>query len=75
MRVFSRHVTAAVVALTWKRTVVIEQGRWEHRRTPWKPHGENVRNLRTVQDVEPDIVIEGSMRAARDLPREVLGRC
>jgi hypothetical protein len=56
MSVFSRHVDVAVVALSWKRTVVIEQGRWESRRTAWKPHGDNVRNLRTVQDVEPDIV-------------------
>ncbi len=61
---FSRHVDAAVAALSWKRTVVIEQGRWESRSTAWKPHGDNVRNLRTVQDVEPDIVVEGNLRRA-----------
>jgi hypothetical protein len=64
MSVFSRHVDAAVVALSWKRTVVIEQGRWESRRTAWKPHGDNVRNLRTVQDMEPDIVFDGNLRRA-----------
>jgi hypothetical protein len=64
MSVFSRHVDAAVVALTWKRTVVIEQRRWHSRRTAWKPHGDNARNLRTVQDTEPDIVVEGNLRRA-----------
>jgi hypothetical protein len=64
MDVFSRHVDAAVVALSWKRTVVIEQGRWVSRSTSWKPHGDNVRNLRTVQDVEPDIVFDGNLRRA-----------
>jgi hypothetical protein len=48
--VFSRRVDAVVVALSWKRTVVIEQERWESRNTDWKPYGDNVRNLRTVQD-------------------------
>jgi len=62
--VFTRHVDAVVAAVSWKRTVVIEQGRWEHRRTSWKPHGDNVRNLRTIHDVEPDIVLEGGMRRA-----------
>jgi len=60
--VFSRHVDARVTALSWSRTVVIEQGRWESRRTAWKPHGDTVRNLRTVKTVEPDIVGSGSMR-------------
>jgi hypothetical protein len=64
MSVFSRNVDARVVALSWTRTVVVEQGRWESRRTAWKPHGGNVRNVRTVQAREPDIVIEGSMRRA-----------
>jgi hypothetical protein len=35
MGVFSRHVDAPVVAPSWRRTVVIEQGRWESRRTAW----------------------------------------
>ena len=70
MGVFSRYVVATVVALSWKRTVVIEQGRWESRRTAWKPHGDNVRNLRTVQAIEPDIVIDGGMRrAGASMPR------
>jgi hypothetical protein len=64
MNVFSRSVDAAVVALSWKRTVVIEQGRWESRRTAWKPHGDNVRNLRTVHDEEPDIVGGGRFSQA-----------
>jgi hypothetical protein len=62
--VFSRHVDAVVVALSWRRTVVIEQGRWESRRTSRKPHGDNVRDLRTVQKVEPEIEVEASMRRA-----------
>jgi hypothetical protein len=64
VRVFTRHVDAVVVALSWKRTVVIEQGRWEHRRTAWKPHGDNIRNLRTTHDAEPDIVLDATMRRA-----------
>jgi len=64
MRVFSRHVDAAVTALSWKRTVVVEQGRWESRCTAWKPHGDNIRNLRTVQAVEPEIVGGGAKRRA-----------
>jgi hypothetical protein len=64
MNVFSRNVDAVVVALSWKRTVVVEQGHWESRCTAWKPHGDNVRNLRTVQDVEPDIVGSVSYRQA-----------
>jgi len=68
--VFARQVVATVVALNWKRSVVIEQGRWEFRRTAWKPHGYNVRNLRTVQTVEPDIVGGGRMsRAGPGVPR------
>jgi hypothetical protein len=70
MRVFSRHVDGSVVALNWRRTVVIEQGRWESRRTAWKPHGDNVRNLRTMHAEEPDIVIEATMRrAGASMPR------
>jgi hypothetical protein len=64
MSVLARHVDAVVVALNWKRTVVIEQGRWLSRSTAWKPHGDNVRNLRTVQRTEPDIVGGSSMRRA-----------
>jgi hypothetical protein len=48
MSVLARHVDAVVVALNWKRTVVVEQGRWLSRSTAWKPHGDNIRNLRTV---------------------------
>ena len=67
---FARYVVATVVALSWKRTVVVEQGRWESRRTAWKPHGDNVRNLRTVQTVEPDIVGGGRVsRAGGSMPR------
>ena len=62
MSVLSRHVDAVVVALSWKRTVVIEQGHWASRSTAWKPQGDNVRNLRTVQRMEPDIVGGGSRR-------------
>jgi len=58
MSLFSRRIDAVVVALSWKRTVVIEQGRWESRRTAWKPRGGTVRNIRTVQDIEPDIVFD-----------------
>jgi hypothetical protein len=64
MGVLARHVDAVVVALSWKRTVVIEQGRWLFRSTSWKPHGDNVRNLRTIQRNEPDIVGGSSMRRA-----------
>jgi len=69
--VFARQVVATVVALSWKRSVVIEQGRWELRRTAWKPRrGSNIRNLRTVQTVEPDIVGGGRMsRAGASVPR------
>ena len=77
MSVFSRHVDAAVVALNWKRTVVIEQGRWESRHTAWKPHGDNVRNLRAVQDVEPNVVLDRD-REVRGVPqsagREVMAK-
>jgi hypothetical protein len=56
MGMFSGRVDAVVVALSWSRTVVVEQGRWESRRTAWKPpHGKNVRNLKTVQKVEADL--------------------
>jgi hypothetical protein len=56
MGVFSGRVDAVVVALSWRRTVVVEQGRWESRRTAWKPHGKDVRNLKTVHKVEADLV-------------------
>jgi hypothetical protein len=69
MGIFSRRVDAVVVALSWKRTVVIEQGRWESRRTTWKPHGDNVRNVRTVQATEPDTVFDLDASAANgDIP-------
>jgi hypothetical protein len=66
--VFARYVVATVVALSWKRTMVIEQGRWESRRTAWKPHGDTIRNLRTVQAMAPDIVYEGRMRPGTSMP-------
>jgi hypothetical protein len=70
MTVFSRHVNATVTAMSWKRTVVVEQGRWESRRTAWKPHGDNIRNLRTIQSVEPEIVGGGDKRrAGASMPR------
>jgi hypothetical protein len=47
-----------VTALSWRRTVVIEQGRWQSRRTDWKPHGDGVRNIRTVRVVEPDLIFD-----------------
>ena len=56
MSVFARHIQATLVALNWRRTVVIERGVWESRSTAWKPHGNNVRNLRTLHSNEPDIV-------------------
>lgn len=52
MSVFSRHVDGVVAALSWRRTVVVEQGIWEPRRSEWKPHGDNVRSVRTVYDQE-----------------------
>jgi hypothetical protein len=55
-------VVATVVALSWKRTVVVEQGRWKPRRTAWKPHGDNIRNLRTVRSTEFDIVSDNLNR-------------
>jgi len=68
--VFSRHVNATVTVLSWKRTVVIEQGRWESRHTAWKPHGDHIRNLRTVQSVEPEIVGGATKgRAGASMPR------
>jgi hypothetical protein len=51
MGLLSRQVVAAVVALSWKRTVVVEQGHWRARRTAWKPTG-TVRNLRAVHDTQ-----------------------
>jgi hypothetical protein len=56
--VFSRHVDAVVTALSWRRTVVIEQGRWHRRRTDWKPYGEGVRNIQTVRVTEPDLIFD-----------------
>jgi hypothetical protein len=64
MAVFSRRVDATVVALTWKRSVVVEQAHWVPRRTAWKPHGDNVRNLRTVQVNEPGIMSDVPVRGA-----------
>jgi hypothetical protein len=72
MGVFARHVDAVLTGLSWKRTIVIEQGRWEARRTSWKPHGDHVRNLRTVRGAEPEIV--GSTRSDRVGPNTGLGQ-
>lgn len=58
MSVFSGHVDAVVTALSWRRTVVIEQGRWQSRRTDWKPHGDGVRNIRAVRVVEPGLIFD-----------------
>jgi hypothetical protein len=58
MSLFSRRIDVVVVTLSWKRTVVIEQGRWKSRRTAWKPHGGNVRNINTVHNTELDIVFD-----------------
>lgn len=71
MGVFSRHVDAVVAGLSWTRTVVVEQGRWHSRRTAWKPqHGDTVRNLRTVQATEPELVWGGdSRRAGASMPK------
>jgi hypothetical protein len=57
MGVFSRQVDAVVTALSWSRTITVEQGRWEHRRTPWKPtRDQTVRDVRTVHVTEADVV-------------------
>jgi hypothetical protein len=65
--VFSRRMAVVVVALTWKRTVVIEQGRWESRRTAWKPSGGNLRNVRKVGETELDVAFDKS-RGADNIP-------
>jgi hypothetical protein len=56
--VFSKQVDVVVTAVSWRRTVVIEQGRWQSRRTDWKPRGDAVRNVRTVQVTEPEIIFD-----------------
>ena len=56
--VFSGHVDVVVTALSWRRAVVIEEGRWQFRRTDWKPHGDGIRNMRTVRVVEPDLIFD-----------------
>jgi hypothetical protein len=56
--VFSEHVDVVVAALSWRRTVVIEQGRWQPRRTDRKPRGDGVRNIRTVRVVEPGVIFD-----------------
>ncbi len=47
-----------VAALSWRRTVVVEQGRWQSRRSDWKPHGDAVRNVQAVAKVEPSLVFD-----------------
>ncbi len=59
-----------VTALSWRRTVVIEQGRWQSRRTDWKPHGDGVRNVRTVRVVEPDLIFDTHTDRRRAGPRQ-----
>jgi hypothetical protein len=56
--VFSGHVDVVVTGLSWRRAVVVEQGRWHHRRADWKPHGDGVRNIRVVRTVEPDLIFD-----------------
>jgi hypothetical protein len=69
MSLFSRRVDVVVVALSWNRTVVIEQGRWRSRRTSWKPHGNNVRNLRVTHETEVDTLSNKSRGgSSRDAP-------
>jgi hypothetical protein len=72
MSLFARHIQATVVALNWRRTVVIERGVWQSRSTPWKPHGDNVRNLRTLHSNEPDIV-GGTTWSGRPMPMSQRG--
>ena len=76
---FSGHVDAVVTALSWRRTVVVEQGRWQFRRTDWKPHGDGVRNIRTVRVVEPDLIFDthtdrGGGTARRSGSHEVMDK-
>jgi hypothetical protein len=76
MGVLSRHVDAVVVALSWKRTVILEQGRWLSRNTEWKPpRGATVRNLRTVRRMETDLVAEQNIRRSsrRGMPKSKTG--
>jgi hypothetical protein len=75
--VFSRQVDVVVAALRWRRTVVIEQGRWQSRRSDWKPHGDGVRNVRAVRKVEPSLVFDThtnqrAVGARRSGSREVM---
>jgi hypothetical protein len=78
MSVFGRQVEARVTSLAWRRTVVVEQGFWEFRRTSWKPRGGNVRNIETIHSTEPDIVGGGrnperpTMAPSRNPAHEVL---
>src|ERR1700761_8783584 len=77
--VFSGHVDVVVTALSWRRTVVIEQGRWQPRRTDWKPHGDGVRNIRTVRVVEPGLIFDthtdrGGGSARRSGSHEVMDK-
>ena len=79
MSVFSGHADVVVTALSWRRTVVIEQGRWQSRRTDWKPHGDGVRNIRTVRVVEPDLIFDthtdrGGGSARRSGSHEVMDK-
>jgi hypothetical protein len=80
MSVFGRRVEARVSSLAWRRTLVVEQGFWEFRRTSWKPRGGNVRNIETVHSTQPDIVGGGrnperpTMAPSRNPAHEVLAK-
>lgn len=44
---------------------MIERGRWQSRRTDWKPRGDQVRNLRTVQNLESGTVFDSDFSQTR----------
>jgi hypothetical protein len=69
MSMFGRQVEARVTSLAWRRTVVVEQGFWEFRRTSWKPHGDQVRNVQTLHSTDPDIVGGRQGYSTRPSPR------
>jgi hypothetical protein len=71
---FARHIQATVIALNWRRTVVIERGVWESRSTLWKPHADNVRNLRAVNSNEPEMVGGQTWTDMPGVPGAVGGR-
>src|ERR1700727_1269617 len=74
MSVFSRRMDVVVVALSWTRTVAIEQGRWRSRRTAWKPAGGTTRNLRAVSGEELGIVFDLDLETPSGAGVLALGR-